>query len=135
MKLTWRMIFTEFKELYPELCNRGISYQPYSPMVIQVSIPGMGKLLYDHSEEDITWLEHWVDERVVRLQEKEQRNDIYESFCYEVSRYMKTNKLTQQQFADMTDISRRSLNKYLNHEAIPKVSTMRRICEAVNIDI
>lgn len=135
MKMTWRMIFTSFKKSYPELCRRGMSYQPYGQMTIRVMIPGVGKILYDCEKDDITWIERWRDEEEEKRLAIERRPSMYEHFVETIINYMDENQMTHQEFADMVGISRISISKYLNGRSIPKVSTMLEICEKINIDI
>lgn len=134
-KLLWKNIFKQFRQTYPELWVHGTSFQPYGYLVIKIWIPTKGIILYNYQTEDITWLEHWVDEKAIKLTEDEMRPEMYDTFCFVVERYMKDRHLTQQQFADKVGISRMSLNAYLNGRKIPKVNTMRRICEAIHINI
>ena len=124
-----------FKEAYPKLVKRGISYEPYDHMSIIVYIPGMGKLIYEYFGDKIAWLEKWTDERETKKYEKEHRHDLYEMFLERVTEYIIEHRMTQQEFADLVGISRQSLSKYLNGDKIPKVSTMRQICEKLYINI
>lgn len=130
-----RGIFERFKLKYPQLMRRGISYEPDDAQSIKIYIPGVGKLIYELYGDTITWLEHWVDEQEIKEHEKERRPKMYIYFCFVIDEYMRNNKLTQQQFADLVGISRRSLIKYLNGDAVPKVSTMQQICESINIQL
>lgn len=136
MEYPWmNATITQFKQLYPNLIRRGISYEPYDKDFMVVRIPGVGKLLYDMYYDEINWLEHWEDKAKIKLREKERRSELYERFCFVIKRYLHDNHMTHQQFADMVGISRKSLSKYLNGDSIPKTSTMKRICETIDIDI
>lgn len=128
-------VFARFKELYPYMVRRGMNYEPYDYMTIKISIPGVGKAIYNYHNDKITWLEHWVDEKEIERQEKEMRPDMYEEFCAIIKNYMEQHEMTQQEFSDLVGISRRSISKYLNGDRIPKVSTMRDICKSINIEL
>lgn len=104
-------------------------------MVINVLIPNIGKVRYDYFDNELTWLEVWEDPRKTKRLENEHRPQTYEYFCSAVKRYMNDNQMTQEEFAEMVDISRRSLIKYLNGRAIPKVNTMQRILKIINANI
>ena len=39
MKYSWRMLFNDFKEHYPDKWRRGTTYEPYDHMTIIISIP------------------------------------------------------------------------------------------------
>lgn len=131
----WSEIYEEFKELYPELWRKGTSYSPYGYMTIEIRIPAVGKFSYDYRDGRLECLEKWVDEKEVRSREKEQRPVMYDKFCRIVETYLYENDITHQQFANKVGISRQTLSKYLNGNATPKVSTMRRICETISINL
>lgn len=124
-----------FKQTYPNLIKRGTSYEPYYKNSMIVRIPTVGKLIYDKIDNKVTWLEHGEDNEELRRREKERRPELYEQFRYIVEHYLRDNRMTHQQFADLVGVSRQSLSKYLNGDAIPKISTMKRICKTINIDI
>ena len=134
MKLTWKKMFDEFRDSYPELWCRGTSFMPYEPYVIQVVIPDKGKLLYSAETDDITWLERWTSDKEQKRIEREQRPKMYDVFCDAVVDYLHDSNLTHQEFADRVGVSRRSLSKYLNGDRIPKVSTMQQIGEVIGIE-
>ena len=124
-----------FKELYPELVQYGNSYEECGNMAIIVRIPNKGKVRYEYLDDEITWLEHWTNNKEKKQRENELRPKTYGYFCFVIEQYMENHQMTQQQFADLVGISRRSLIKYLQGQSIPKVNTMRRICKTINIDI
>lgn len=131
----WSEIYNEFKDLYPELCKRGTSYSPCGYMTIEIRVPSVGIFLYDYQDGHLKCVEEFVNEREVRLREKELRPNMYKEFQCIVKDYLYNNHMTHQQFADLVHISRQTLSKYLNGDAIPKVSTMRRIYETININL
>ena len=124
-----------FKQAYPELNRYGNTYQECGNMVINILIPNVGKVRYDYFDNELTWLEVWEDPRKTKRLENEYRPQTYEFFCSAIKQYMDDNQMTQEEFAEMVDISRRSLIKYLNGHAIPKVNTMQRILKTININI
>lgn len=135
MKCDYETIYKEFKELYPELIRRGISFSPYGYMAIEIRIPSVGMFKYDYTDGQLECIEEWISPKEIKQMEKEQRPDMYDNFCRTINSYLREHRVTHQQFADMVDISRMSLSKYLNGTSIPKVSTMRRICKQINVDL
>ena len=131
----WSDIYREFNELYPELRRRGTSYAPYGYMTIEIRIPSVGRFKYNYDDGQLECLEEWTDEREIKRKEKEIRPVMYDEFCTAIERYLQNYRLTQQQFADMVGISSRSISKYLTGVSVPKVSTMRRICETINVNL
>ena len=60
---------------------------------------------------------------------------MYQNFLREIDYYQEITGATQVDIARITGISRQSINKYLQGAKVPKVSTMRKIAEALGIDI
>ena len=124
-----------FKEVYPELVQYGNSYEAYRHMSIIVYIPTKGKVIYEYLDNDLTWLEKREDILEKKRHDSVMRPKTYTYFCFVVEQYMQEHHMTQQEFSDLVGISRRSLIKYLQGHSVPKVSTMRKICENIGIDI
>lgn len=135
MLCDYRTIYKEFKELYPEMIRRGTSFSPYGYMAIEIRIPSDGIYIYDYADGQLRCVKKYFDRNEIKRLEKEQRPELYDNFCRVINLYLQEHRMTHQQFADTVDISRKSLSKYLNGTSIPKVSTMRRICKQINIDI
>lgn len=135
----YKRIFRWFKEDYPELCVRGINFLPYGYQEILVIIPRKGKLVYNSVGVEgtkIKWLEGpYEDERIIKQREREYRPEMYQNFLREIDHYQEITGATQVDIARITGISRQSINKYLQGAKAPKVSTMRKIAEALGIDI
>ena len=133
-KYTARMLFRDFREAYPELWCRGCYYQLTGFMQITISIPNKGRVIYEYFGNKLTWLERWKSSDEVRERSKMLRINTYEYFLERVDTEMIERNLTQQDIADMSGISRISINKYLGRRAIPKMSTMKQICDSLGID-
>ena len=96
--------------------------------------PGLGKFTYEWFPDKITWIEHWIDEKAVKLAEKEMRPKNYTYFIFLLECFMEDNDLSQGDVADKTGVSRQSINKYLTGKAIPKLKTMRMISNKLGLD-
>ena len=124
-----RKLFSKFKQLYPDLCTRGMSFEPYGFDGIRIYIPGKGVLIYDDSKlfNKVTW------EKRTEEQEdpKAQRADKYDAFMFEITELQHKLGLTQTDIAKRSGISRKSINRYLGGIAIPKISTMNKILESL----
>lgn len=135
----YKRIFRWFKKDYPELCVRGINFLPYGYQEILVIIPRKGKLIYNSVGVEgtkIEWLEGpYEDERNIKQREREYRPEMYQNFLREIDYYQEITGATQVDIARITGVSRKSINKYLQGAKAPKVSTMRKIAEALGIDI
>lgn len=129
------MIFRDFREAYPELWCYGTNYVPYQQMTIMIINPVKGKFLYDGISKRITWLEHFKDKEEIKEEEKELRLDMYQNFLNEINYYQKMTGISQSEIARKAGISRKSINEYLKGVNPPKISTMRKIAEALGIDL
>lgn len=134
-KYTARMLFRDFREAYPELWCRGCYYVLSGFMQITISIPNEGKVVYEYFGNKLTWLEKWESPEEERIRKNKFRDNTYNYFLDELNRVMHERDLTQQDVANITGLSRKSINEYLGQKAIPKIGTMRLICNALDIDI
>lgn len=134
----YRKFMQQFKEDYPNLCTRGMTYEPNGYMEIKIRIPGKGIFIYNPvgtRKTKLKVIERWVDEKEEKRIEREKRSDMYKTFLSMIRFYQKTYGSTQEDIAKLSGISRQSINKYLSGSVIPKVSTMRQICDSLDLDI
>lgn len=134
----YKRLFRQFKEENPELVRYGMQWFAHGYQAIEILIPRVGKLIFKDNGNYkglIEWEEHWTDERTIKQQERDMRPEMYQNFLREINYYQKMTGFSQGDIAEATGISRRSINKYLSGGAAPKVSTMKRICEALGINI
>ena len=128
------MLFRDFRNAYPDLWRYGTRYQLDGYMKILISIPTVGKLIYDYFGDKITWLEVWDDPKEIKRIEAEKRDRDYSYFLFAVQDRMDALDLSQGDVADITGYSRVSINKYLTGRTIPRLSTMIDITTALGID-
>lgn len=133
-KYTWQMIFRDFRQAYPDLWRYGTTYQPHEHMAIMVFIPNVGKLIYERIPNEITWLERYNDPMKLRFKEKEMRPKQYTYFVFLLKEYMKDTGATQQEIAEKSGVSRKSINGYLTGRLMPKLKTMQQVCDALNLN-
>lgn len=134
----WKHLFQLFRREYPELWNYGTQWIPYDKDSIRIRNPRKGELIYklvylNHGI--IEWKQQWQANEDIKKEEQSIRPDMYQIFLSEIDLYQKETGASQGDIATMTGISRQSINKYLSGSAMPKVSTMRRIAEKLEIDI
>lgn len=128
-------IFNTFKKLHPELVRYGMQYKLCEVMTLRIWIPRVGVIRYEAIPDIIHWEQRWEDTKLLKQQERDIRPDMYQRFLSEIDIYQKETGMTQGQIAEMTGVSRRSINKYLSGVVTPKVSTMQKIAEKLNLDI
>lgn len=130
MGKTVNQMYLIFQHNHLDLCERGMVKSLDKSGRLEIVIPSRGTLLYDADFDSI----EWVNERKV-VNKDISRNEAYEKFCEVVEEYIHVNHISHQRFADMVGISRFMLSQYLNEHAVPKLSTMKRICESIGVDI
>lgn len=135
----YRRMHSNFKADFPDLAVRGSTYSPNGPCEITVDIPHRGILVYTPfgvKETRIRWINGpYEDERIIKEREREMRSDMYQDFLREIEWYQRMTGASQGDIARISGVSRKSINKYLSGIVAPKVSTMRKICKALEIDI
>lgn len=138
-KSFYMRMYGRFKIDFPELVVRGATFSPNGPYEISIIIPRRGKVIYNPigvKETRLKWIDGpYEDERVIKEREREMRPDMYQTFLSEIEQYQRFTGASQRDIARMSGVSRKSINKYLSGVVAPKVSTMRKICGALNIDI
>ena len=134
-KYTATMLFRDFRRAYPELWCRGCYYELSGHMQILIRIPNKGKVIYEYFGDKLTWIEYYKTDEEIKQNKRTKRVKTYSYFIFRLNEEMEERGLTQQDIADMTGISRMSINKYLGERAIPKMSTMRQIADAVGFRI
>lgn len=132
-------MYRKFKADFPELVVRGTTYSPNGPSEINIDIPRKGSLIYTSfgvKETRIRWVDGpHEDTLLIKERERETRPDMYQDFLREIELYQRMTSASQGDIARLSGVSRKSINKYLSGVVAPKVSTMRKICKALEIDI
>ena len=135
MNYSHHMLVKEVRHHYPQLWRRGTNYELCGNTSIRVSIPTVGILVYEYIGHHITWEKCWEDPVITKENTKEERFDMYQRFLSEIDIFQKETGATQATIAELTGISRTSVNRYLSGVAMPKTATMRSMAEKLGIDI
>ena len=135
MNYSHHMLFKEFRHHYPQLWRRGTHYELCGNTSIRVRIPTVGVLVYEYIGHHITWEKRWEDPVITKENTKEERFDMYQRFLSEIDIFQKETGATQATIAELTGISRKSVNRYLSGAAMPKTATMQSMAEKLGIDI
>lgn len=156
----YRQIWLQFKEDYPELIERGTTYEPYGYMEITIHIPGLSPFVYNqvgtsgcnfringrwYSYDEIRQMKIRSEQKEIedkrrreieaKKSKEEYRSKMYKSFLSMLRYYQKAYGATQEDIAELSGYSRKTINEYMTGKAMPKVSTMRKICEALDLCI
>lgn len=134
-RYTARALYDEFRKRHPDMWRRGSNAVLIDHMKILIMSPGLGKFTWGWFDDTIVWLEEWVDEKIVKREDDSMRSANYTYLKLLLEGYMKQHEYTQQDISSKTGVSRQSLSKYLSGKAIPKTSTMKKICDALELEL
>lgn len=127
-------LFNEFREKYPELWEYGTIYDACGFEAIRIRIPNKGCVKYDRFHKSLTWLDHNGDKNYEKELRIKRREKMYDSFIDTVKKYQEEHNISQGTIAELSGISRRKINEYINGKYVPKMSTMCKILKSLNID-
>lgn len=134
----YEKLFGRLMRDHPELKKYGTYWEPHGFQEIKVYIPSKGVLIYNEAgttSGNIIWIEKYIDDKAIKQEERKMRSGMYQKFLSEIYTYQRKTGATQVEIAELTGISRQSINKYMSGIKIPKVSTMRRIADSIGINI
>ena len=126
-KYSWKMLFEDFKKVYPNKWRKGTSYHPGGFMTLLIIIPGDGKYKYEYFGKKLTLIEKFLTKnqmKYLKIFEREER-------MRDISKIMMDNKISQKKLSDLCGISRQSINYYITGNKTPKASTINKIYKAL----
>lgn len=127
-------LYAAFSKAYPELKDRGTHYYGVGFDTIRIRMPTKGCVEFNRFGNKLTWLDHNGDKEYEKRIRTERRERLRDLFIDELLIFQEDAGMTQGEIAEATSISRQKINEYINYKRMPKVSTMRSICEALNIN-
>ena len=127
-RYSWRMVFEDFKNTYPDLWKRGTSYEPSNFMEINIFIPGDGKYKYDYYGKKLTLVEKYLTIEQERYLKVFKREEAVRKMAID----MRERKVTQRKLSQVSGISRESINAYISGRKTPKQSTLDKLTGAMN---
>ena len=131
MRFSWKMVFNDFKEHYPDKWRRGTSYESSDFMSIIVMIPNDGKYKYEYFGKKLTLIE----KQLTRNQRKYLKVFEREEAARDIFRLMREKNISQRKLSQLSGISRESINRYHSGFMTPKNSTidiLRKAIESYN---
>ena len=133
MKASWDSIFEDFRRTYPSVWRRGTVFQPYGFMTILIIVPGVGKFKYEYYGKHLITIEEFEDKEAKRWDRIDERERRIIEMKEDLPRIMRERNLTQQDVADLSGVSRESINKYLSGRKSPKLSTLEKIYSGLDL--
>ena len=128
-------LFAEFRKRYPELWEYGTTYYGRGFDTIRIRMPTKGCVEFNRFSNTLVWLDRNGDKDYEAKQRADRKANMHRNFIQLLHDYQKLHNASQGMIAKQTGISRRKINEYLNGKAIPKISTMKKILEALDIDM
>lgn len=128
MKYSWRMLFNDFKDHYPNKWRRGTTYEPYDHMSIIISIPEDGKYKYEFFGNRLTLIEQYHTKSQNKYLKKFEREEAIHNIFNE----MKQRKITQSRLSRESGISRESINRYKSGVKTPTWNTINLLRDVIN---
>lgn len=124
-KDTYRMIADEFEELFPNLSEDVVDYYPTGYLELTLKLSDGTKIRYDHISKTY---EQMNDPDKSKMTEEEWTKE----FGRRLDRKIKAVCITQEELSKRTNISRISINNYINGKSVPSGYYIHKIADALN---
>ena len=134
-KVTWNIIFNEFKSRHPSLARQVMDYRPKGQMEIMVWLHDGRELIYNYlskkarfayiPEEQKTYR---VERSYINFSEEEWRNE----FSIRLKALLQAKKITQKELSNITNISERMITKYANAISTPSYYNILKLARALD---
>lgn len=135
----YKGLFRQFRKEFPNLWTYGTNWEPHGYREIRIIIPGKGSLIYNEVgtfNGKIIWeAPPKEDPKEIKKKEREMRPEMYQKFLEEIHWYQYCTGATQGDIAKYSGVSRQKINAYITGRCVPKVITMRKIADALGLDI
>lgn len=120
-------IFEDFKKYWPFEIENVKDYRPRGERGIRIVMKDSRLLDYDIITHGLRPVKNYSAAAIDEITDERCRD----SFVYHVTDLMTTRGFTQQTLADYTGISKGAINKYLNKNATPSMTSLRKIAYAL----
>lgn len=128
-KITWKMIYDEFKNAYPSKRKEAIHYEPFGFAEILIFMKDGSKYVYNHQYRRFRCVQ---EARVIPEPEPISDEEWLNEFSKKLRKAMKSRHINQRELSELTGISRPAINRYLNCEREPGITTVRKIAIALD---
>lgn len=128
-KITWKMIYDEFKNTYPSKRKEAIHYEPFGFAEILIFMKDGSKYVYNHQYRRLRCIR---DPRPIPEPEPINDEEWLNEFSKKLRKAMKNKHVNQRELSELTGVSRQAINRYLNCEREPGITTVRKIAIALD---
>ena len=127
-KITWEVIFEDFKVYAPHLADRIYDWYPSGQLEIAVILVGGEKLFYDYINKTYTKAaEYNPDQDYGGVSEEDYKRE----FSRQLKRRMIFAGITQESLAERTGISKVMLSNYMNAKSLPSTFNLFKIAQVL----
>lgn len=130
-KITWKMIYDEFKNIYPSKQLEAIHYEPFGPSEILIFMSDGSKYVYNQQYRKLRCVQEARPTPKPKPISDKERLII---FSKNLRKIMKKQQVNQRELSELTGISRPAINRYLNCERIPDICTIWKIIDALECE-
>lgn len=130
-KITWKMIYDEFKDTYPSKHKETIHYEPFGVAEILIFMKDGSKYVYNHQYHRLRCVQ---EPRPIPEPEPLSDEERLNEFSKKLRKVMKSRHINQRELSELTGISRQAINRYLNGERIPDIRIIFRIMDALECE-
>jgi ribosome-binding protein aMBF1 (putative translation factor) len=124
-KDTYQMIADEFEKTFPTLSKDVVDYYPTGYLELTLKLSDGTKIRYDHISKTYEGIN---DSDKSKITEEEWTKE----FGRRLARKIKSVCITQEELSKRTNISRISINNYINGKAVPSGYYIHKIANALN---
>lgn len=128
MRISWKMVFDDFRKRYPDKWRKGTSYSALGHMSIIVYIPEDGKYKYEYFGSKLTLIEKYLSYRQLKVLHAFER----EEAMRDVFKVMQAKGISQSELSRLSGISRESINRYKSGARTPTYATIDKLKSIVN---
>lgn len=130
-KITWKMIYDEFKDTYPSKRKEAIHYEPFGVAEILIFMKDGSKYVYNHQYHRLRCVQ---EARSVPEHEPLSEEEWLNEFSKKLRKIMKAHRINQRELSELTGISRQAINRYLKGERVPDIRMIFRIMDALECE-
>lgn len=132
MNMQWyENIFDDFKTYWSFESVNVKDYRPRGDRGIRIEMKDGRQLDYDSVTHSIRPVKDYTANAITEITDERCR----ESFSYRLMELMNMRGFTQQTLAEYTGISKGAINKYLNKNATPSMTALRKISYALQCSL
>ena len=132
--ITWKMIFNEFKQKFPNLIKDLHSWRPYDHLKILIKQIDGTEIIYDYltkksyvtSPEPIE-----VDERKTFMDEESWR----EEFSNRLFDILDGIAMTQKELSELSGVDERMIRRYKHCDSTPSAYVVYKFANAIGCDV